>query len=106
MKDDAVIFSDDNGYPVIFAATAVAPQSREAGPPVASEEPPAPSEVDQPPTPPRETSTKPQEVAWEEWHRRQENVRTAAREFEPLGNGDLREFLQGKTTRDLSDEEV
>lgn len=54
----------------------------------------------------RETSIKPEDVAWDEWHRRSDAVRTLAREFDEVDHGDIREFLVGRTTRELSDEEV
>lgn len=56
--------------------------------------------------PDRQTATKPEDASWEEWHRRQDAVRTIAREFDAVDHGDIREFLAGKTTRDLSDDEV
>lgn len=54
----------------------------------------------------RTTSTKPQEASWDEWQRRSDAVRTLAREFDEVDHGDIREFLQGKTARELTDEEV
>lgn len=54
----------------------------------------------------RTTMTKPEDVSWEEWSRRGDAVRTIAREFDEVDHGDIREFLTGRTTRELSDEEV
>lgn len=41
-----------------------------------------------------------------EWERRMDQVRNAAREFDPQDKEDLREWLQGKTNRDLTEEEI
>jgi hypothetical protein len=110
MKD--VVFADDDGNVVLLGAEAALdapPASGEADPPAGGDNPPSPSgdPADQPPQePPPSTSVKPVEVDWDEWHRRQNAVRSAAREFDPMAEGDLREFLQGRTSRDLSDDEV
>jgi hypothetical protein len=61
-------------------------------------EPQAPSE--------RQTSTKPDDVGWDEWRRRGNAVRTMAREMDDLDHGDIREFIQGHLSRELTDEEV
>lgn len=54
----------------------------------------------------RTTFHKPEDVSPEEWQRRQDAVRTLAREFDEVDHGDIREFLVGRTTRELTDEEV
>lgn len=68
----------------------------------ATEAPPAPEETE----PPLERSVKPEDVGWEEWSRRQDAVTSLAREFDEQDHGDIRDFLSGRTTRDLSDEDV
>jgi hypothetical protein len=45
-------------------------------------------------------------VQSDELARRLDAVRVAAREFEQFGTQDIREWLKGKTTRDLSDGEI
>jgi hypothetical protein len=42
----------------------------------------------------------------EEWHRRMDAVRDAAREFDSMSLQDVREWLQGKTTRELTQAEL
>lgn len=54
----------------------------------------------------RTTLHKPDDVAHDEWQRRRDAVRTLAREFDSVDHGDIREFLVGRTTRELSDDEV
>lgn len=49
---------------------------------------------------------KPEDVPHDEWERRSNAVRTMAREFDAVDHGDIREFLTGKTTRELNDEEI
>jgi hypothetical protein len=108
-----IVWSDGVPYlvgedAVLFEATAV------ADPPEAETEPPAggnaPGEDAQPPEgqvpSERITSTKPEDVPWEEWHRRSEAVRSMAREFDEVDHGDIRDYLEGRTTRELTDEEV
>lgn len=68
----------------------------------ATEAPPAPEETE----PPLERSVKPEDVGWDEWNRRQDAVSSLAREFDAHDHGDIRDFLKGRTTRDLSDEDV
>lgn len=51
-------------------------------------------------------SSVPPGVDPEQWARRQDAVRTAAREFSAQKDGDIREWLQGKTSRELSEEEI
>ena len=54
----------------------------------------------------RTTSHKPDDVSPEEWDRRANAIRTLAREFDELDHGDIREYLEGRTTRELTDEEI
>jgi hypothetical protein len=76
-------------------------------PPAPAPTPPAPPATPPPPAPSqRETSVKPEDVSWEEWQRRQDAIRTLAREFDEVDHGDIREFLVGRTTRELTDDEV
>jgi hypothetical protein len=63
---------------------------------------------------PRETSPAqerkrrgiPENVDPDEWSRRMDQVRNAAREFDPQELEDIKEWLTGKTNRDLSEEEI
>lgn len=48
----------------------------------------------------------PQNVNKAEWRRRMDAVRAAAREFEPQEMEDIREWLQGKTNKDLTEDEI
>jgi predicted house-cleaning noncanonical NTP pyrophosphatase (MazG superfamily) len=48
----------------------------------------------------------PENVDPAEWERRMDQVRNAAREFDPQELEDIKEWLQGKTNRDLSEEEI
>jgi hypothetical protein len=50
--------------------------------------------------------SKPQGVDPQEWARRQDAVRAAAREMEPLAHGDVSELLQGAVQRPLDPHEV
>lgn len=66
---------------------------------------PQPVPEEQPPeAPPR--SARPEGVPADEWERRQIAVKDLAREFEPAGEGDVREFLNGRMNRQPTDEEV
>lgn len=51
-------------------------------------------------------SSLPEGVNPAEWARRMDAVRDAAREFDDQGLEDLREWLQGRTTRDLEEDEL
>lgn len=51
-------------------------------------------------------TTKPPAISEEEWQRRLDAVRDAAREFEDLDVGDLREFFTGRAKRELTDDEL
>lgn len=51
-------------------------------------------------------STRPSTVTPQEWARRQDAVREAAREFEPLSDQDVRERLRGITSRSMSSADV
>ena len=55
---------------------------------------------------PQETNAPPQGVDAQEWARRLDTVREAAREFDQLLPADLAEWLKGKTTREMSADEV
>lgn len=55
------------------------------------------------PSPP---SSRPATVSVQEWARRQDAVREAAREFEPLADQDVRERLRGVTSKPLTSAEV
>lgn len=48
---------------------------------------------------------KPDNVDPAEWERRLDQVRNASREFDPQELEDIKEWLQGKTNRDLTEEE-
>lgn len=52
------------------------------------------------------TTSTPSSVDPLEWSRRQDAVREAAREFEPLSSQDLQERLRGATSRPLTADEV
>jgi hypothetical protein len=49
---------------------------------------------------------RPVNVGKEEWARRMDAVRSAAREFEPQEMEDIREWLQGKTNKELTEDEI
>ncbi len=51
-------------------------------------------------------SSMPEGVNPEEWARRMDAIRDAAREFDDVGLEDLREWLKGRTTRDLEENEL
>jgi hypothetical protein len=113
MSGESVIFADgDDALLLAPEAATLAPSTApsaqgEAGSgDTPGDSPAEPGGEPQPPPPPPETSVKPEDVGWSEWTRRQDAIRSVAREFEDIAEGDLREFLQGKTTRDLSDEEL
>lgn len=55
---------------------------------------------------PMAISSVPPGVDPEQWSKRMDAVRDAARELDQMGHGDVREFLQGRTTRDLTDQEI
>jgi hypothetical protein len=93
VSQDTAILYDKGGYPILVKSDIILADAVVVEP-----------EVDD--TPPLERSVKPDDVSWEEWSRRQDAVRTIAREFDEVDQGDVREFLQGRTSRDLSDEEV
>lgn len=57
------------------------------------------------PEPDKPTSIPPQ-VNSDEWNRRMDVVRSAAREFDEQSLEDVREFLKGKTKRELSENEL
>jgi hypothetical protein len=69
---------------------------------------PATTELPQEPDPsePEPPSSVPPGVDPEEWGRRLDAVREAAREFDPQAEEDLREFLKGRTRRELSEKEI
>lgn len=75
---------------------------------VAVADPPAPVETPPAPQAPseRQTSTKPDDVPWDEWRRRGDSIRTMAREMGDLDHGDIRDFVSERTQRELTDEEV
>jgi hypothetical protein len=54
---------------------------------------------------PTDNPNKPANVDPAEWERRMDQVRNAAREFDPQDLEDIKEWLQGKTNKDLTDEE-
>jgi hypothetical protein len=58
-----------------------------------------------PPVLARPTGT-PANVDPAEWARRMDAVRAAAREFEQFSDQDIREFLKGRTNRELSESEI
>lgn len=78
---------DSNGYPVMLADVVVA------------EKPSAP-------TKPAPTTKTPQGVDGQEWARRTDAVREAAREFESFTSQDVTEHLRGRTLRDLTPAEI
>ena len=101
-----LIFDGPNGLVMLedgYEFDALAPPVRREAPHTSSEDTEPPAELG-PLT--RTTSTKPEEVGWDEWHRRADAIRTMAREMEDLDHGDIREFVVGRTTRELSDDEV
>lgn len=65
----------------------------------------APVEVD-PDVPALERSVKPEDVGWDEWQRRQDRVSSIAREYDAAEPADIKDFLKGQTTRDLTDDDV
>lgn len=67
---------------------------------------PEPSSDNQPEPHPLEHSVKPEEVGWDEWSRRQSAVRSMAREYDEMDYGDIKDFLDGRLNRELSDDEV
>jgi hypothetical protein len=93
---DTSIQLDDQGFPVMMAEPDAAPPSRRQG----SGEGVGPARPA--PTP----SARPSTVAHDEWARRQDAVRDAAREFEDLSTQDIRERLRGLTSKPLSDEDL
>lgn len=64
----------------------------------------APEEADVPAV--LEPSNRPDGVAVDEWARRQDAVREAAREFETLSPQDIKERLRGLTSRELDEDDV
>lgn len=52
------------------------------------------------------TNTIPEGIETDEWHRRMDAVRDAAREFDSMSLQDAKEFLQGKTARELTQSEL
>lgn len=90
----ATIVFDEKGNPLMLVDSAVLLAATEA--------PPAP----EPEVAPLERSVKPEDVSWDEWNRRQDHVKSIAREYDAAEPGDIKDFLKGHTTRDLNDEEV
>lgn len=120
MKQPSILLSQEDDSLVLVAPdvlldAAGVESPQEVDPPKPSadpaqsddEAPDSPRSVsgDQPPEAP-ERSTRPDEVPADEWERRRVAVRELAREFEPAGEGDVREFLEARTNRKMSDEEV
>lgn len=91
-----VISWDDNGYPVLLEAK----PADETQTPAKSD----PSRNADKPLPP--ASGSPKGVDNAQWSRRMDSVREAAREFEDFSTQDVKEWLTGKTNRQLSDDEV
>lgn len=97
-----------NGVPVLADEHVLLDAAVMDSPPAAEVEPPegeSPTPEGQAPSE-RVRSVKPPEAGWDEWQRRQDTVRTLAREFDEVDHGDIREYLQGKTTREMTDEEI
>lgn len=90
----ATIVFDEEGNPLMLVDSAVLLAATEA--------PPAP----EPEVAPLERSVKPEDVSWDEWNRRQDHVKSIAREYDAAEPGDIKDFLKGHTTRDLNEEEV
>lgn len=88
------ILYDEGGNPVRLVDSSILLAATEA--------PTAP----EPEVAPLERSVKPEDVSWDEWSRRQDHVKSIAREYDAAEPGDIKDFLKGKTTRDLSDDEV
>lgn len=93
MSDKSAIVYDKGGYPMLINSDVL----------LASPAPVAEPEIE---APPLERSVKPEDVGWDEWTRRQDAVSSLAREYDEVEEGDIREFLQGRTDRDLGDDEV
>lgn len=55
---------------------------------------------------PQQPAAAPQGVEPQEWARRLDQVRLAAREFEQFAPDDIKAWLRGKTNKELSDEEI
>lgn len=81
-------------------STAINLDSR--GNPLMMADRPSAKQAPAPPPP----SSRPATVSVQEWARRQDAVREAAREFEPLADQDVRERLRGVTSKSLSSAEV
>jgi hypothetical protein len=88
---------DENGYPIMLATTAAggtapgtepAPRRRSNGKPQAR------------------SIAKPAGVDAAQWSRRMDAVRDAAREFEDFSAQDVKEWLVGRTNRQLTDAEI
>lgn len=94
-KDSAIVY-DKGGFPLLIKSDVLL---------AATDAPPAPPEpVEEPP--PLERSVKPGDVGWDEWQRRQNAVKSLSREYDEVDQGDIREFLKGRTSRDLTEEEI
>lgn len=94
-KDSAIVY-DKGGFPLLIKSDVLL---------AATDAPPAPPEpVEE--TLPLERSVKPEDVGWDEWQRRQNAVKSLAREYDEVDQGDIREFLKGRTSRDLTEEEI
>lgn len=101
-----LVMKDEKGRTVLVRSEVLL-----ASPEVAEAQPPGDSsrQADDPPegTPPQlQTSVKPPDVPWDEWRRRGDAVRSAAREFDAMDQGDAREYLKGRINRDLEEGEI
>jgi hypothetical protein len=95
-KDSAIVY-DKGGFPLLIKSDVLL---------AATDAPPAPASDPVEETPPLERSVKPEDVGWDEWQRRHNAVSTLAREYDEVDQGDIREFLKDRTSRDLSEEEI
>lgn len=98
---DFEVMETDQGEVILFDSSGVVAQ-------LPATDPAPQEEIESPEGAPstRTTSVKPEDVDWDEWHRRSDAVRTLAREYDDVDHGDIREFLVGRSTRELSDDEV
>lgn len=90
----ATIVYDEGGRPLMLVDSSILLAATEAPP------------VPEPDVPVLERSVKPEDVSWDEWQRRQDKVKSIAREYDAAEAGDIKDFLKGQTTRDLTDDEV
>lgn len=102
MSDKTAILFDAAGNPVLVRNSVLMEEASAVAEPEVDPEGGEPQEDETVPT----MSVKPDDVSWDEWSRRQSFVRSMAREFDELDQGDIREFLKGKVNRELGDEEI